>query len=158
MAVLPDFASSLGPRMATMHNRMRTNGIFAAWFVAVALAGCESPAWTRSLNESFGARENSTGPRTEEDHRREYVKSHSRNSMRWLLSHCVNQGMSYDQVRHILGEEGERETNDRWLKTGATNVRVDDEVYSFGPDSEGHMLYLYFREDRLINFDPSEFK
>jgi len=125
---------------------------------AIVLAGCESPAWTKSLNESFGVREDDSGPRTEEEHRREYVKTHSRKSMRWLLSHSVKAGMTYEQVCHVLGEDGERETKDRWLKTGGINVRVDDEVYSFGPDSDGRILYLFFRDDRLINFDASEFK
>jgi hypothetical protein len=141
-----------------MHCRMGRTGLVCVWLATLGLAGCESPAWTKSLNESFGIRDDSSGPRTEEDHRREYVKTHSRKAMRWLLYRCVKQGMSYEQVCHILGEDGERETNDRWLKTGGANIRVDDLVYSFGPDSEGHMLYLYFREDRLINFDPSEFK
>jgi len=142
-----------------MHCRMATTGLFCAWLAVSGLAGCESPAWTHSLNESFGAREAASGPRTEEDHRREYVKTHSRKSMRWLLSHSVKQGMTYEQVCHVLGEDGERESKDRWLKTGgAANVRVDDEVYSFGPDSDGRMLYLFFRDDRLINFDSTEFE
>ena len=99
-----------------------------------------------------------TGKRTEEDHRREYVKTHSRKSLNWLLSRCVKAGMTYERVCHVLGEDGERETRDRWLKTGGVNVRMDDDVFSFGPDSDGHMLYLFFREDRLINFEPSDFK
>jgi hypothetical protein len=135
---------------------MRTTGLFCAWLAIASLAGCESPAWTKSLNESFGSTE--AGPRAEEEHRREYVNTHSSKSIRWLLNHCVKQGMSYDQVSRILGEEGEREPNDRWLKTSGANIRIDDQVYKFGPDSEGHMLYLFFRDDRLINFDPSEFK
>jgi hypothetical protein len=78
--------------------------------------------------------------------------------MRWLLAHRVKGGMSYAAVCHVLGEDGERETKDRWLKTGGVNIRIDDEVYAFGPDSEGRNLYLFFRDDRLINFDPDEFK
>ena len=66
--------------------------------------------------------------------------------------------MSYSAVCHVLGEDGERETKDRWLKTSGANVRIDDEVYSFGPDSEGRILYLFFRDDRLINFEADEFK
>jgi hypothetical protein len=141
-----------------MHCRMRTAALLCAWLIAAALAGCESPAWTKTLNESFGIREDSPNPRTEEEHRTDYVKTHSSKSMRWLLYHCVRQGMSYKDVSHNLAEEGERVSNDPTLKTGGANIRIDDEVYKFGPDDQGHELYLFFRDDRLINFDPSEFK
>jgi hypothetical protein len=66
--------------------------------------------------------------------------------------------MSYDDVRHVLGEDGTHEERDRWLKTKGINIRIDDDVYSFGPDSDNRTLYLFFREDRLINFDPTDFE
>jgi hypothetical protein len=31
-------------------------------------------------------------------------------------------------------------------------------VYAFGPDSEGQTVYLAFREDMLVNFDPLDFR
>lgn len=126
-------------------------------FVAGAVAGCESPSWTRSINESFGANEKS-GPRTEEQNRQEYADTHSRESLNWLLSHCIKPGNSYKQVCQTLGEEGTREPNDRLRKAQGNTYRIDDEVYAFGPDSKGRTLYLAFREDRLVNFDPEEFK
>jgi hypothetical protein len=43
------------------------------------------------------------------------------------------------------------------LKTTGVNVRIDDDVYSF-EDNEGRALKLFFREDRLINFDPTDFE
>ena len=146
--------------MATMRLRMEFIAILAAGLIALADIGCESPSWTHSLNESFNAKDGdpASGPRTEEEHRREYVETHSRKSMRWLLGHRIRPGMSYNEVCHVLGEEGERETKDRALKTTTTNVRIDDEVYSFGPDSEGRSLYLFFRDERLINFDPADFQ
>src|SRR4029077_12927021 len=98
--------------MATMHCRMGRTGLVCVWLAALGLAGCESPGWTKSANESFGIRDDSSGARTAEDHRRDYVNTHSSKSIRWLLNHRVKQGMSYDQVCHILGEDGERETND----------------------------------------------
>jgi hypothetical protein len=139
-----------------MHIRLGISGPLCAWLAALALTGCESPSWTHALNESFNAKAEG-GPQTEEQHRREYIANHNRKSMRWLLAYRVRPGMSYDQVRHILGEEGELETN-RSLKTGGVNVRVDDDVYAFGPDSEGRSLKLFFREDRLINFNPEDFQ
>jgi hypothetical protein len=143
-----------------MRLRSEFIALLGAGFVVLAGAGCESPSWKHSLNESFNAKdgEAESSPRTEEEHRREYAETHSRKSMRWLLGHRVHAGMSYNDVCHVLGEEGERETKDRALKTTATNVRLDDEVYSFGPDSDGRSLYLFFRDDRLINFDPTDFQ
>jgi hypothetical protein len=134
--------------------------LLASGLAVLAGAGCESPSWKHTLNESFNAKDGdeASGPQTEEEHRREYAATHSRKSMRWLLGHRVRPGMSYNEVCHVLGEEGERETKDRALKTTALNVRIDDEVYSFGPDSDGRALYLFFRDDRLINFDPSDFQ
>ena len=139
-----------------MHRRLAIGGLLSACLAVMALAGCESPSWTRTLNESFQASDKNE-PRTEEEHRREYIATRSRKSMRWLLANRVRPGMSYQEVCHVLGEEGERET-DRAFKTGGVNVRLDDDVYSFGPDSENRALKLFFREDRLINFDPDEFR
>lgn len=138
-----------------MHHSTGISGLIFAALAAIALAGCESPSWTHTLHESFSATE-AGGPRNEEEHRREYIANHSRKSMRWLLRHSVKPGMSYEQVCHALGAEGERDP-DPSLKTGNLNVRIDDEVYSFG-DSDNRNLKLFFREDRLINFDPTDFE
>ncbi len=140
-----------------MHHRMGMTGFVCAGLAALALMGCESPSWTHTLNESFAAAK-TNGPRTEEEYRRDYTENHSRKSLRWLLAHRVKPGMSYDDVRRVLGEDGTHEERDRWLKTKGINVRIDDDVYSFGPDNEGRSLYLFFREDRLINFDPADFE
>jgi hypothetical protein len=133
----------------------------ARWVCAgvtfMALAGCESPEWTRSLNDSFAATDQPDS-KTEEAHRQEYIETHSHESMYWLLSHCVEMGMSKKKVCHILGEEGTPETGDRRLLAGGGNYRVGDEMFSFGPDSKGKTVYLAFREDRLVNFDRAEFK
>ena len=94
--------------MATMHHRVGITGFVCAGLMALALPGCESPSWTHTLNESFAAAKDS-GPKTEEEHRRDYIANHSRKSLRWLLAHRVKQGMSYDDVRHVLGEDGTHE-------------------------------------------------
>lgn len=140
-----------------MNHRMGITVHVCAGLAALVLAGCESPSWTHTLNESFAAKDEG-GPRTEEEHRHDYIANHSRKSLRWLLAHRVKPGMSYEQVCHVLGEDGTREERDRWLKTKGINIRIDDDVYSFGPDSDGRNLYLFFREDRLINFDPTDFE
>jgi hypothetical protein len=121
-----------------------------------AIAGCGSPDWTRSMNDSFRFNDPSSKA-TEEKHRQEYVASHSRKAMRWLLSHCVDTGMSYDQVCNIMGEEGTLETHDRAFKSHGGSYFLDDAMYSW-KDNEGRAVYLGFREDRLVNFDRAEFR
>ena len=141
--------------MATMLDRFNSARSMCVWLVVLTITGCESPDWTRSLNDSFSVTEKS-GSKTEEEHRQEYMETHSPESMRWLLSHCVEMGMSYNQVRHIIGEDGTLETG-RKLVTGGGNYRLGDEMYAWS-DSKGKTVYLAFREDRLVNFDRSEFK
>ncbi|HEY2253866.1 MAG TPA: hypothetical protein VGH74_22480 [Planctomycetaceae bacterium] len=133
-------------------------GAVCGWIAAIAMAGCESPEWTRSLNDSFFAATDHPSAKTEESHRQEYVATHSHESMRWLLSNCVEMGMSYKKVCHIMGEEGTPVAGDNRVLSGGGNYRLGDEVYAFGPDTKGKTVYLAFREDRLVNYDRSEFK
>ncbi|MBI3862783.1 MAG: hypothetical protein HY290_12910 [Planctomycetia bacterium] len=108
------------------------------------------------MNDSFAAK---TAPsrEVEERHRQEYVGTHSRQSMRWLLGHCVELGMTYDDVSKIMGEEGTRETHDRAFKSHGGSYYLDDEMYAW-KDDKGRAVYLGFREGKLVNFDPSEFR
>ena len=77
--------------------------------------------------------------------------------MRWLLGHCVDVGMSYDEVAKILGEEGTLETHDRDFKSQGGEYFIDDKMYTW-KDAEGRAVYLGFRENRLVNFDRSDFR
>ena len=143
--------------METLLNKIKVTRWVCAWVAFLAIAGCESPEWTRSLNDSFAASDQPNS-KIEEAHRQEYISSHSHESMYWLLGHCVDMGMSYKKVCHIMGEDGTPETGDRRILAGGGNYRVGDEIYSFGPDSKGKTVYLAFREDRLVNYDRAEFK
>jgi hypothetical protein len=126
------------------------------WLAVLAVAGCGAPDWTRSMNDSFRYKDSSSKA-VEEKHRQEYEATHSRKSMRWLLSHCVEPGMSLDQVTNIMGVEGTRELHDRAFKSHGGGYFVDDEMYSW-KDDEGHAIYLGFREDRLVNFEQADFR
>jgi len=108
------------------------------------------------MNDSFKHQEPSSKS-AEEEHRQDYVATHSRKAMRWLLSHCVDVGMSYKQVCKIMGEEGDPETHDRAFKSHGANYFIDDEMYAW-KDNEGRAVYLGFREDRLVNFERSDFR
>jgi hypothetical protein len=143
--------------METLFNRIRMTRLVCAWVAILAIVGCESAEWTRALNDSFSP-SNQPSAKVEEAHRQEYIATKSHESMYWLLGNCVEIGMSYKKVSHIMGEDGTPETGDRRILAGGGNYRVGDEIYSFGPDSKGKTVYLAFREDRLVNFERAEFK
>ncbi len=109
------------------------------------------------MNDSFTFKEKTSSREVEEKHRQDYAATHSRKSMRWLLGHCVDSGMSYDQVCKVMGEEGTREIHDRAFKSHGGDYLLDDEMYSW-KDDEGRAIYLGFRDNRLVNFERSEFR
>lgn len=123
----------------------------------LSCAGCESASWMRSLHSSF-AQQTEQERRAEESHRKRYRETHDRKSLHYLLAHRVQTGMSYKDVCKTLGEDGTREARDNWLKSKGAAYQLGDEVYAFGPDSEGQTVYLAFREDMLVNFDPLDFR
>ena len=91
------------------------------------------------------------------DHRRAYQLDKSPASLKWLLANRIETGMSPSEVNQVLGEQGTREYDDRWIKTHGGHYRSGDRVYKWSPDSEGNSLYLVFRDGRLVNFDPDKF-
>ena len=137
-----------------LHQRMMFE-LCGICLAALVFAGCGSPDWTRTMNDSFKFQDSSKA--VEEKHRQDYVATHSRKAMRWLLSHCVDTGMSLDQVCNIMGEEGILEMHDRAFKSHGGNYHLDDEMYSW-KDNEGRAIYLGFRDNRLVNFDRADFR
>ena len=101
-----------------------------------------------------------SGTRTREDelYRKQYQIDRDPAAMQWLLANRIEPGMSVANVNQVFGETGEREYNDRQIKTGSGFYRTSDTVYRWGPDNQGRSVYLVFREERLFNFDPNEFR
>lgn len=125
-------------------------------FLVGLLSGCETSGWAHKLERAFSSRPQSTSAE-EERYRRMYLGNHDRQALYWLLRHRIHSGMPYGDVCRILGEEGVRESRDNWIKTNGGNYQLGDDAYAFGPDSDGQTLYLVFRDDKLVNFDPTEF-
>ncbi len=96
--------------------------------------------------------------RIDEYHRQSFQVDKSPTSLRWLLKNRIYSGMALAEVNQVLGEEGTREYNDRWIKTNGGHYRSGDNVYKWSPDSEGTSVYLVFRDGRLVNFDSTHFK
>jgi len=89
----------------------------------------------------------------EERHREQYLATHDSEHIRWLLNNRVQNGMSKGDVDRVVGEDGERVFDDQKVLTSESVYRTDDLVYSWGPDREGNVYMLVFRDNRLINFE-----
>lgn len=85
--------------------------------------------------------------------RDQYQRDRSPEALQWLMRHHVRTGMSPSAISEILGEAGQPEpASSPVLKQGA--FRQGDAVYRWGPDAESRSIFLVFRNDRLINYDP----
>jgi hypothetical protein len=117
-------------------------------------AGCElsgKQSWPRWSGTPDAAAD-------EQTQRTKFQTEQSSEAVRWLLSHKVRQGMSLQDVAGILGEEGAPVDADNWIKNDGVGYQVGDETYRWGPDDRGNSYYLVFRHNKLVNFDPAEFR
>jgi hypothetical protein len=113
----------------------------------------------RGIDSSKNFWSPASGPTHQDEarNRTEYQTTHSRKALRWLIANKLDAGMSLEDVSHIIGQDGELEQNSGWLKRKHGAYRVDDKAYRFGPDDKGESVYLFFREGKLVNFDPKQF-
>ncbi|MCY2963829.1 MAG: hypothetical protein NT069_09320 [Planctomycetota bacterium] len=118
-------------------------------------AGCESAGWNARLMDAFSGGTKATAE-AEEQHRAGYTTNRNREDLYWLLANRIETSMTLREIGSILGEDGEREPRGQWIKQG--DFRVDDQVYKFGPDNSGQSVWLVFRDGKLVNHNPEEFK
>jgi len=123
----------------------------------ILLAGCGTLNGTGIASLDAITREKGQ-VRDEETQRRRFREERDPDAMRWLLANRIASGMTSAEVEQIFGETGEREFNDRWLKASNGLYHEEDVVYKWGPDRNGRTVYLAFREGRLVNFDPEEYR
>jgi hypothetical protein len=122
----------------------------------LVVAGCEGgPA--SSFTGLRSASRRSPAEKTEMEYRTDYQTERDPEALSWLLANRIRQGMGVGEVNEILGQDGTREFDDRKLKAGNPAYRADDITYRWGPDSGGRAVYLLFREDKLLNYDPQQF-
>ena len=119
------------------------------------LIGCETAEWKRFFPDPIDMAAEQRG---EIEKRKTFQTTRSREALHWLLAHRIQSGMSHGEVSRVLGEEGVREFNDRWLKNQGSQIQVSDIIYRFGPDNAGQSIYLAFRDDKLVNFEPDNFR
>jgi len=88
--------------------------------------------------------------------RQKFLVERDPESLRWLLTHRIHNEMSATEVAAILGESGERQFDDSTFKTNGGYYQTTDVGYQWGPDSNGRSIVLFFRDGKLIQFDPNE--
>ena len=75
----------------------------------------------------------------------------------WMLANRVSNGMPLREVEEVFGESGEYTTEFSQLKADGL-YQTTDSAYKWGPDSAGRSAVLFFRDGRVINFNPSDFR
>jgi hypothetical protein len=89
--------------------------------------------------------------------RDEFLTTRDGDALRWLLTRRIETGQTLSAVNSILGEDGERVHDDNAMKTGNRNVQSTDQAYKWGPDNEGRSFVIFFRDGRVVGFDPSQY-
>lgn len=124
------------------------------WTMA-SLPGCGAPARAK-LAEMFPIGNPPNLAPHEAEQRQKFQTERDPAAFRWLLVHRVHNEMTVEEVANVLGEAGERRFDDAEFKTNGGFYQTTDIGYQWGPDRSGHSVVLFFREGKLINFDPME--
>jgi hypothetical protein len=92
------------------------------------------------------------------EYRYQFQVDRSPEAFNWLLTHCIENGQSVAEVGQVLGETGEREFSDRAMKSHSGHYLETDTGYRWGPDANGRSVVLFFRDGKLVHFDPDELR
>ena len=123
--------------------------------VAAAISGCESGFRNIKLPGFSSQAEVAAETRSAAKQRDRFQESQSSEAIRWLLSKRISNGMTLSEVDHVIGQDGQRRWNDAQFKSRNAGVIATDESWEWGPDEKGMSYILFFRNDRLVNFEPS---
>jgi hypothetical protein len=127
------------------------------WVCASIACGCEVldeagvPGMDRFIDRAAAQKETAK-------HRELFATEGNPESFRWLLANRIEQGMSVSDINTLFGISGERVVNDGWLKNKqGGRYRQGDVSFKWGSTSDGKSVYLIFRDDHLVNFNPDEY-
>ena len=126
-----------------------------ALFVVIGSPGCGSPE-RKSLADKLPFLKHQNDSPQEAEFRQKFVAERDPAAFKWLLTRRIHNEMSVAEVASVLGEAGERRFDDREYKTNGGNYHTTDVGYQWGPDRTGHTVVLFFRDGKLIHFDPAE--
>ncbi|MHC4877807.1 MAG: hypothetical protein ACYTGL_15205 [Planctomycetota bacterium] len=123
--------------------------------MTLPVAGCSSfDASSSKLAHLFDPE---TQQREEEARREQFQTTRSTADMHWLLRNHVENGMTPSEINRVLGEDGTRVFEDGWIKNHGGHYHAGDNTWKWGPDRAGNSIYLVFRDNKLVNFNPDEF-
>lgn len=129
----------------------------AVWLVIAAVCGCASLPPLQPLIDPFLPPQRSYSVEDFRDHQQRFQVDRDPESLNWLLAHTVQSGMSVAAVEAALGETGQRYDDARELRSNAGHYQETDVAFQWGPDTGGRSIILFFREGKLVNFEPEEF-
>jgi len=129
---------------------------FALVCISLLCVSCETLRAPGSTADWF-ARHGKAQVRQVATHREEWQTRRDGAAIKWLLANEIGNGMSLDEVNSKLGDIGEREEGTQEFKQQVDGLRVDDVLFRYGPDRDGEVYYLAFREGKLVNFDGKRF-
>lgn len=123
--------------------------------LALLLGGCAS--WAELSPVLLPTPERHSPAEVEQQQRQFHIDSDPA-AFNWLLAHQVENGMTVAMVNEALGSEGLREFDDADMKRNGGHYQQTDIGYKWGPDRNGRAVVLFFRDGKLVNFDPDEFR
>lgn len=138
---------------------MQTSAFRGSLVLAVALVAASTGCGSSGVD---GIDMWLAGDRLEDDrlaarHRERFAEHGDPDALAWLLTHRIATGMTVSEVGHVLGQEGERLYDSGRFKRSDSRYHESDDFYKWGPASDGRSVYLAFRDDRLLHYDPAEF-
>lgn len=137
---------------------MTTFRLLSALLATVAASACGCSSIGSSGTGGFASLFDTESRQSEEEaHRTRYQETRAPADLQWLMRNCVESGMTPTEVNGVLGEQGRRVYDDDFIKTRGGHYHATDDTWKWGPDREGNSVYLVFRSNTLVNFDPNEF-
>lgn len=135
---------------------MRRFAFLSLMIGGVAIVGCSAPGRWKIFQMLPGAEPSYAGVDIA-GIRQKFLTERDPEAFRWLLAHRIHNEMTHDEVANELGESGERRNDDREYKTNGGFYQTTDVGYQWGPDREGHSVVLFFRDGKLVHFNPNDF-
>ncbi|MBI1314058.1 hypothetical protein GC176_22410 [bacterium] len=125
--------------------------------MAASVCGCSSIS-NPGVNSLASLFDTESQQREEELHRSRFQETRSPSDLQWLMRNCIQTGMTPTEISRVIGEDGERVFDDSWIKTRGGHYYAGDHTWKWGPDRKGNSIYLVFRNNKLVNFNPDEFR
>jgi hypothetical protein len=131
--------------------------LVCAGMVAAAAVGCLPNYPYIKLPGELSPEDLQAASRTADKQRERYRGTQEAAAFRWLLAKRIHTGMTLAEVNRELGQDGSRRYEDARFKARNIGVQTTDETWEWGPDKDGTTYMLFFRNDRLVNFEPSQY-